>query len=286
MMHTERFGSDSTFETLLDSLRRALSVLAAHGYAVNPSSRFCQIQRQMENAIRVRDCGGSPSNIEWDVLYEGLGDIYELTSITSLPYILTSCSREVQTVLSGAVIPYGDSHPHARNLQFQLFVTATLGLLGWSVTVAEPDIRFDYEGQTYCVAAKRVSVLSQIETRISEGRKQVAKAGIPGFIALGLEQVIRRKSNIVVAAHPDALWEPAETLGNQLLEEVLRPAVLKNFDPMVVGYFVSMSIPAILPHLMSVGFSRMFRSIAVAPPTSPYHAVSMEIAQQVYPPIL
>jgi len=144
------------------------------------------------------------------------------------------------------------------NLYLQKPLAAIFDLSGFIVEDIEPDFTFKYEDSTYSVAAKRINSERKVHARFSKAKKQIKKSGINGFIAVSLDRIVwdRLKTDAyIVTGNPDMLCEAGKTVLDELLETKVKKAALNNRDPMIVGHIASLTIPAILPQTLSLGFS-------------------------------
>jgi hypothetical protein len=100
--------------------------------------------------------------------------------------------RKLEEMLSGADVANADRNPLARNTQFEMYAAAffTMGDVG--VTLAEPDLVFDYLGAPRGLAAKRVQSFRQAPRRAREAADQIAATGVPGVVALNVDVLLNR----------------------------------------------------------------------------------------------
>lgn len=98
---------------------------------------------------------------------------------------------KLESMLSGADTENEDRNPLARNTQFELYVAANLVMGGVSTRLAEPDLRFDYNGLEVGLAAKRVRSSKQLVKRAKDAVRQIRNSGIPGFVALNVDVLLK-----------------------------------------------------------------------------------------------
>lgn len=282
MIH--RFGKDVPFEGSLQRIEDALTKLEAAGIKIHKQSRYRKVVSEYEKALTAKASSLSPGHINWNLLAQGQCDATELQVIVSCQKLLEEHPRELQEMVKGSDFPWEDSPSRPRDVQFQLYITAVVSLAGFPVELCEPDLKFWYQQEAYSVAAKRVQRLDRLEERLKEAREQIAKSKIPGFIALGISQIARQETGTLLVARPDVLWEAGETISADLVEDRLKKLAHKTYDPCVIGYFVWITIPSVIPRLYSVGFTANFRSIYVAPAGHKCFSVSEEICKRVQDP--
>lgn len=96
------------------------------------------------------------------------------------------------SLLRGAETEDIEAKSHPRNIQFELFVAATLVLGGTDVRLGEPDFRMTFHSTEVGVAVKRVRSLNPgtLKDELSDASKQIARANRQGFIAVNLDRWI------------------------------------------------------------------------------------------------
>lgn len=99
--------------------------------------------------------------------------------------------RKVKEIFSGADLPETDSNPLARNTQFELYVGALFAMGGVPVTLAEPDLVFNYLGRPCGLAAKRVSSFRKATRRAKEAADQILASGIEGVVVINTDVLLK-----------------------------------------------------------------------------------------------
>lgn len=136
---------------------------------------------------------------------------------------------KLETMLSGADTEDEDRNPLARNTQFELYAAATLVMGDVSIRFAEPDLRFGYNGVERGLAAKRVRSPKQLVKRAKEAVRQIRNSGIPGFVALNVDVLLK-----AVGGEPTNNQQLDDQL--ELIKEV--ETILSKSDDVVVGSIV------------------------------------------------
>jgi len=94
---------------------------------------------------------------------------------------------KMHTALKGSLLSAEDGADSAgRDAQFELYLASAFRAAGFDVTLDEPDVTFQMDGQTFGIAAKRVKSEKTVEKRIREASKQIERSGNPGIIALDI----------------------------------------------------------------------------------------------------
>ena len=277
----DKSGTDQPLEEVLQKLERALVILEQEGVRINHQSRFRIIESEFRKITMAKEGIILPTELNWEILSQGICDIMELYTIVTCKELLRQHPRELNDIVNGHVLSYEGTDSMPRNLQFQLYLSSIISLAGFPITLCEPDLILTCDGSEYAVAVKRINSMNKLKQRISEAKNQIIRTGKKGFVALGLEQIAREQSKSIVALAPDYLWEAGDTLTHPVIDVKLKEIIRNNLDPNVIGYFVCIMIPAILPANYSIGFTSTFRALAVALPGHECHEVSLEICKKV-----
>jgi len=110
----------------------------------------------------------------------------------------TSCGNlppemvgKIEESLTGADVADEEVNSLGRDTQFELFVHALLVMGDVPVRIAEPDLKFLYNGQEVGVAAKRVKRLRKLRRRFNDAVDQIERSGHRGFVAVNADLLIR-----------------------------------------------------------------------------------------------
>lgn len=248
---------DQGFKQFLGNANATIKELKDDGYRISASCRFSIFIKKFSEFL---EDGFGLGERQYDIalLAEGLRDFAELEALVKSEKIRKENRIEIQTILGGAGKPSDDILTRSRDIQFQLFLAAIFDLAGFRVDNLEPDFTFKYKNATYAVAAKRINSENKIHARFSKARKQINKSGINGFIAFSLDRIVWDKINMdayIISNNPDTLYTAGQTILCNLLQTKVRRAAWDNRDPLVVGHIASLTIPAIIPKLLSFGFA-------------------------------
>jgi hypothetical protein len=99
--------------------------------------------------------------------------------------------EKLKTMLGGPDIAADETNPIARNTQFELYVGACLAFGGVSLHLKEPDLTFQYQGTPTGIAVKRVRSSVQLAKRAKEAADQIQASGMPGFVAVNVDQIMK-----------------------------------------------------------------------------------------------
>jgi hypothetical protein len=212
------------------------------------------------------------------LLAEGTRDFAELRAIVNSEKVMIEKKKELQDILGGSSLASDDTITRPRDLQFQLYLTSIFDLSGFDLSIEEPDFSFSHEGNTYSVAAKRLSSVSKLRARLSEATKQIKRQKRIGLIALSLDRVVWDEKNLdafVITDKPDTLYEAGKVTLEELLRNNVGKAVFDTQDSHVVGHIFSLTMPAVIPPLLSVGFASSTLFIPFVDETNPiYHHIT------------
>lgn len=100
-------------------------------------------------------------------------------------------TQKLEEMLSGTDSSEVDLNPLARNIQFEMYVAATLTMGDITVHLAEPDLVFDYFGARCGLAVKRVRSLRQAPRRADEAADQLVAAGLRGMVAVNVDVALK-----------------------------------------------------------------------------------------------
>jgi len=120
-----------------------------------------------------------------------------------LPFLRT-CPPEVlvprlRAILAGPELPSEEDHAsnQARNIQFEIWLAATLWRVGVLVTLGEPDLQCKIGGATILFACKRLLTVRNLTKRMNEDTDQLRRSlarlsgdASWGFVAISLSRVL------------------------------------------------------------------------------------------------
>lgn len=112
-------------------------------------------------------------------------------AIESRPSILdASFLAKLQQMMGGAESAEDDKKSLARDTQFELYVLAQFLMGGATVSLGEPDVRFDFGRENVGVAVKRLSSNKRLENRLRAGARQIEDGAGRGFVAINLDPFV------------------------------------------------------------------------------------------------
>ena len=234
-----------------------IECLGNDGYRMSTSCRFAVFIKEFSEFLR-DGFGLGEHQFDIALLVEGLRNFAELDAIAKSEKIRKENRKEIQRLLGGAGKPSGDVSKLSRDIQFQLYLSVKFDLSGFKVENLEPGSMFEYKNSSYSVAAKRINSESKIHARFSKAKKQIKNSGVNGFIAFSIDRIVWDKiktDSYIVSGYPDTLYNAGQTILHDLLQTKIRKAAWDDRDPFVVGHIASLTVPAILPKLLSFGFS-------------------------------
>jgi len=138
----------------------------------------------------------------------------------------------------------------ARNFMFELFIASSFAASGIKVTLAEPDVKLEFEGRRVLIACKRVLSEKGIEGRMVEAVGQVDKHssmdGDVGLIAISVTRLINKG---------DAIWglngdEEITPFLTSKLEEIITaqlPSLNLIDSPRILGVLFHLATPVYVP---------------------------------------
>jgi len=99
--------------------------------------------------------------------------------------------RKLKESLTGAEVADEEVDSPGRDTQFELFMQALFVMGDVPVWIAEPDLRFLYNGEEVGLAAKRVKRPGQLRPRFSGAVKQIERTAVRGFVAVNADLLLR-----------------------------------------------------------------------------------------------
>lgn len=251
-------GISLGFDETLRRVEGLKTALDQFGITIHPQSRVSLFEQRLRRlGGRGIDQAVRDHNFDWTEFTEGNRDVIEISFICEklMPLFPDEMKSGLKAVISGAPLPSGDANTVARDIQFQLYVTARLAHSGFPLKLHEPDLVFAYEGSEYGIAAKRISSAKQLKKRIKEAVYQLEKAGIKGFIALSLDRMLLEKPGnpLIDAVDETGLGEAAPKLMEELLKKHGRLIARLLIAPSVVGFLGHLVIPGVLQTPGNIG---------------------------------
>lgn len=214
-------------ENLAPRLSKGLALLDALGVPVSRGSRVVRCLELAENLPDLAQPDGQLQD-RATAFVDGaaLADIFD-----ALPSLLESCSRDVllddlRKLVAGS-FEIDAQNDAARSKQLELWTAALCARAGLRPRLAEPDVLFELEGQTYAIAAKRPQTSARLKDRLLEGIAQVRRTPHQGFLVVDLSRVWGFHQEALVVGNgmsaEDHFRERARALGAlQLPERWLR----------------------------------------------------------------
>jgi hypothetical protein len=99
--------------------------------------------------------------------------------------------RKLKESLTGVEVADEEVNSPGRDTQFELFVRAMLVMGDVPVRIAEPDLRFPYDGREVGIAAKRVKRPAKLRRRFKDAVDQIERTGHSGFVAVNADLLVR-----------------------------------------------------------------------------------------------
>ena len=242
------WGKQEGLTEINSRLTRLRSSLAALNLAIDPQSRLGLFEHQLTEFPQPGYNPLRDTNFDWLAFTEGNRDLAELSFIVETLGKSDSekLRLELTRALHGARLPSSDKRTEARNIQFQLYLTAWLMHSGFEVCLEEPDLKFSHDGICYGIAAKRLSSPRQVEKRVREAVHQLERLELKGFGALSVERLLGAQDSRVIAKNVQGLDDAAK----ELLRRILRKhaAKIQPFlvAPWTLGLITYLSLPALM----------------------------------------
>ena len=107
-------------------------------------------------------------------------------------------AKYLKVILGGSLTQGGPAGGQPRDWFYELWLASVLSETGFTVHLQEPDLVVEGNGlsQKLGIACKYPSSDKGIHEHLSKGLSQLKKHGLPGFIALGIDQIVVQKANL------------------------------------------------------------------------------------------
>jgi hypothetical protein len=184
---------------LIERAQNIRTLFSHHAIRLPPSSRIANYVRTVEVVAEKVNTKQSVSPREFALAAQALYEIAQLTLIISQlsrPPETVGWKDILQNVVAGRDLPQDDPEPRqARNLQFQLFITALAKMVA-SVELQEPDAVVQAQDLTFTIAAKRPRSMRHINRIFEDAKRQIERKGLPGLLAIDLTQIVNPLNHI------------------------------------------------------------------------------------------
>jgi len=106
--------------------------------------------------------------------------------------------KYLNIILGGNLTQGGPAGGQPRDFFYELWLASVLSEAGFIIHFQEPDVVIEGNGlsQKIAIACKYPSSDKGIHEHLSKALSQLKKHGIPGFIALGIDQIVVEKANL------------------------------------------------------------------------------------------
>jgi len=154
---------------------------------------------------------------------------------------------KLHMLLKGSINITEDGWSNAKDFEFEVNSAARLEAAGLNPKFEEPDLVFQFESQSYCIACKHPYTPNAFRNLLSKGARQIQKSTYKGIIALSLdclrppEMILRGGENYIIESIVSSL---------RSFHEDNRESIDKNLEKRkkVVGLILSLTIPCIIEY--------------------------------------
>lgn len=258
-------GIDLHAKDILKQIEEIFRVLEEHDIPFNKSSRFYLFYKDYSRLLE-------SNNMEehFSELLEGMRDFFEIKSIVSSKEILHNSKNELKQLFSGSRLPAEDTNTLARNLQYQLYLASRFSNSGMEINCVEPDFNFEYEGEIYSVAAKRITSRNKVIERIKEAEKQILRHDYDGFIAISLDRLLNIANPYILTNNPDVLSSATYELLTGIVKELFDAECFESRDKKVKGMIITLGVPCFTPIDLSIGYGFNLQLFPLTDPNDIY----------------
>lgn len=195
-------------DAILEKGEALLELLRQQGLRVSPSCRLAEYVRQMQcmKAAAADPKAANARKLDVPLFAQALLEIQVLDLImrglTQRPPA-PGWQRRVQQILGGSAKPQEQvAFSPARDLQFELMLAASFRLVGYDVSLEEPDVVLKSVLPWIGFAAKRPRSVETVQPNLEQASDQISRSRIPGVIALDLSLLMSPKNLPVTIGEP------------------------------------------------------------------------------------
>lgn len=157
---------------------------------VKPGSRLL---RARDRVIELAESGGKQQLL--GVLErEALRTVWDFAVIANAARKAARVQNDLKIALGGRLLQGDRQNDTPRDLQFQLYVGAVFAMGGVPTVYEEPDLRFLLNGVEHGIAVKRIRSSEKVEARLTDGAKQLAKAGLRGLVVANIDAFLKGRT--------------------------------------------------------------------------------------------
>jgi hypothetical protein len=155
--------------------------------------------------------------------------------------------RYLEKLLRGSLDLIDRIDSEAKNFLWELEVFLALRVHGAKAKMAEPDLLVDSNAGPIGIACKKIYSEKNLSKVLSEGVRQIERTGVPGILALNLDEWAPRNSILKVNTFEELRWVCNQN-NNRFLEEHWRHVDKYCSGGRAIGIWVSTAVIATVAH--------------------------------------
>ena len=261
-----RYLSAQSYQALARRARELAALLKSHDLRIPEGSRFSKYIDILERVATFTGPVIPLKESAFALVAQAHHEVEQLHFVVSrlsgAPEV-KGWKSEVQQVLSGSYYPQHERHPRrARNVQFQLYLTALSKFAGYEVEIAEPDSVIATTEFKFGIAAKRLRSVKHAHQALSKARKQIIRSGLPGIIALDVGEIHNPRNVILTVSDP--------IIATQKVTDAVDDFIHKNYE-MISHSYGDNSVFGLLVYMPALFFVRASRQLGMTKRISGAH---------------
>lgn len=209
--------------SLAEAIEFVLASVRKLGVEVPASSRIDEMTRVFfdEDGRPTRTVEPDDPNLR--TAQEALRDVSLLEPIldTMDDIAVNNRGSVIKKLLGDAVIPRAKQRSAVgRDLQAELLVAATCvkGGMG-NVSLDEPDVRAEVEGQQLGIAVKRLKSANRLDDRLRDATRQIERSGLLGVVFMDISLAFNQDSTPVLAPSEEAFRRAHRERVQQIIQD-------------------------------------------------------------------
>jgi hypothetical protein len=182
-------SASASFDELQSRIKDLEAGLESHGLRLSGAARLPEYRRVLRQATEVGDSIAETSPL-METVHRALLECHEhllIVSELSRQPPVPGWRERMQTALGGRTLPSEEgARTPGRDAQYELLLAAYLRRAGYTIVLAEPDVRARLNETDFGVAAKRPKSEGGLEKAIRKGNEQILGSGVVGILAVDM----------------------------------------------------------------------------------------------------
>jgi hypothetical protein len=276
--------SENRLEDIVSFAEVVREAYAKEGIPIPDSSHISKYIKAADQYAELLESGQDLSQIERQTFLEMIDGVLQCQTLANAVKWLGDrdpAKLHLSKLLAGSIDPTEKKRSKAKDFCFELKLLGALEAAGIPATLKEPDIAFTLDSQEFSIACKSLYSYGQLEKRVREARRQIAKTNSRALIALNVDGIIRVQDVLVS--------DDEATFGRLFSARVEHFARKHDHDfgrwigpdeRKVIGILISLSSLTTLIKEEAFCTAQYLLVMNRCPDTSPYFSVLQQLEQK------